>query len=258
MTVAAATEFRARLLLERNVMVYRRAWMTILSGFFEPLFYLFALGLGLGYFVGKIDAPGGLVDYASFVAPALLAASAMNGAVYDATNVFWKLKYAKIYDAMLATPMGPTDVAAGETAWAIFRGLLYSAGFLVTTVVLGLIHSAWGILALPAAVLVGFAFAGAGVAVMTYARSWQDLELVQVALLPMFLFSATFFPLSTYPAAVEWLVRVTPLYHAIELLRALLLGSVGLAQLVNVAYLVVLGTLGLLVARRRVARLLLT
>ena len=100
-------------------MVYRRAWMIIFSGVFEPLFYLFSLGIGLGHFVGKVPGPGGeLVDYSSFVAPALLASAAMNGAIYDATNVFWKMKYMKTYDALLSTPIGPADIAVGETAWA--------------------------------------------------------------------------------------------------------------------------------------------
>lgn len=249
---------RSHLLLERNVMVYRRVWMVVLSGFFEPLFYLFSLGIGLGHYVGTVQAPGGAaIDYASFVAPALLAASAMNGAVYDATNVFWKLKYAKVYDAMLATPVGPEDVALGETAWALFRGLLYSAAFLAVVTALGLVHSAWALLALPAALLVSFAFAGAGVAATTYMRSWQDFELLQLALLPMFLFSATFFPLSTYPEVAQVIVRLTPLYHAVSLLRSLTLGAVGPGQLVDAAYLAVLGTVGVALAARRMGRLLL-
>jgi lipooligosaccharide transport system permease protein len=249
---------RGRLLFERNLMVYRRSWMIIFSGVFEPLFYLFSMGIGLGHFVGKVPGPGGeLVDYASFVAPALLAAAAMNGAVYDATNVFWKMKYAKTYDAVLATPVGPGDVAVGETSWALFRGFLYAVSFMCVAAVLGLIESAWGVLALPAAVLIGFAFAGVGVAATTYMRTWQDFEFLGLVQLPMFLFSATFFPISTYPDAIQWAVRCSPLYHANELLRALYLGSVGWAQVVNVLYLVLLGLIGLLVAQRRIGKLLL-
>ena len=258
MTAAAIAGSRGRLLFERNLMVYRRAWMIIVSGVFEPLFYLFSMGIGLGHFVGKVPGPGGvLVDYSSFVAPALLASAAMNGAVYDASNVFWKMKYAKVYDAVLSTPIGPVDVAVGETAWALFRGFLYALAFMCVAGSLGLIESVWGLLALPGAVLIGFAFAGVGVAATTYMRSWQDFELIALVQLPMFLFSATFFPISTYPEAIQWVVRCSPLYHAIELLRALNLGTVGWAQLVNVTYLVLLGTLGLLVAQRRIGKLLL-
>ena len=253
MTTLAST--RGHLLFERNLMVYRRSWMIIFSGLFEPLFYLAALGFGLGHFVGSV----GGVSYASFIAPALLASSAMNGAVYDATtNVFWKLRYAKVYDAVLATPLGPTDVAVGETSWAQFRGLLYAAGFLVTAAALGLIHSWWGLLALPASIVVGFCFAGVGIAASTFIRSWQDFDLVQMVQLPMFLFSATFFPISVYPPGVQWIVRFSPLYNAIVLIRSLTLGTVSWTILLNIAYLLALGGIGIVVARRRMAGLLLT
>jgi lipooligosaccharide transport system permease protein len=229
--------------------------MTIFSGFIEPLFYLFAMGYGLGHFVGEIHG----VSYASYIAPALLASAAMNGAIYDATtNVFWKLRYGKVYDSMLATPLGPVDVAVGETAWAQFRGLLYAIGFMITIAALGAIHSWWGLLALPAALVVGFGFAGVGIGVATFLRSWQDFELVQIVLLPMFLFSATFFPLSIYPVAIQWFVRFSPLYHAIHLIRALTLGGVAPTDLIDVAYLLVLGVAGIAIARRRMAGLLLT
>ena len=255
MTALALTRTRGHLLFERNLMVYRRAWMTIFSGFFEPLFYLFSLGLGLGHFVGKVHG----VSYASYIAPALLASAAMNGAVYDATtNVFWKLRYGKVYDSILATPLAPVDVAIGETAWAQFRGALYATGFVVTAAALGLLHSWWAVLALPAAMVVGFGFAGIGIAASTFLRTWQDFEMVQIVLLPMFLFSATFFPLSTYPVAIQWFVRFSPLYHAITLIRSLTLGSVGPVNVLNAAYLLVLGVIGIAIARRRRAGLLLT
>jgi len=250
---------RGALLFERNWMVYRRAWMIIFSGFFEPLFYLASMGIGLGHYVPHVDVAGvGEISYASFIAPALLASAAMNGAVYDSTNVFWKMKYAKTYDAMLSTPLGPTDVAVGETAWALFRGLLYAAAFLVVAAALGLIHSAWAVLVLPAALVIGFGFAGVGIAGTTYMRNWQDFEFLAIIQLPMFLFSATFFPLSVYPEALQWVVRCTPLYNAIALMRGLMLGSVGWYQLVNVAYLVVMGLVGVRIAGRRVHDLLLT
>ena len=248
---------RGALLFERNWMVYRRTWMIIFSGLFEPLFYLASMGIGLGHYVPHVDVGVGLISYASFIAPALLAAAAMNGAVYDSTNVFWKMKYAKVYDAMLSTPIGPTDVAVGETAWALFRGLLYAAAFLVVAAVLGLIHSPWAVLALPAALLIGFGFAGVGIAGTTYMRNWQDFEFLAIVQLPMFLFSATFYPLSVYPEALQWVIRCTPLYNAIALMRALMLGSVGWYQLVNVAYLAVMGLIGIRIAGRRVHILLL-
>jgi lipooligosaccharide transport system permease protein len=254
-TAFALRRTRGHLLLERNLLVYRHAWMTIFSGFFEPLFYLFSLGLGLGHFVGPVQG----VSYASYIAPALLASSAMNGALNDAmTNVFWKLRYMKVYDSVLSTPLGPGDVAVGETVWAQFRGFLYTCGFLATVAALGLIHSTWGILALPAAMVVAFSFAGIGIGASTFIRTWQDLDFVQLVQLPMFLFSTTFYPLSVYPTAVQWVVRLSPLYHAISLVRSFTLGTVGPLDVLHAGYLLAVGLLGIALARRRMAGLLLS
>ena len=104
-------------------MVYRRTWLIIVSGFFEPLFYLFFFVYPVERFIGDITSDGETAS-TPFVAPALLASSAMNGAFYDATNVFWKLRYGKVYDSILATPIGPKDVAVGETIWAVVRAML--------------------------------------------------------------------------------------------------------------------------------------
>ncbi len=251
---------RAGVLVERNATAYRHGWYMLVTGFLEPVFYLFSLGVGLGTLVGDVDAgTGEQVPYAVFVAPAMLAASAMNGAVLDATmGVFFKLKYAKLYDSMLATPLGPRDVAVGEVAWAQLRGAFYSAAFLVVMVLAGLVHSWWALLALPAVVVVGLAFAGVGMAATTWMRSWQDFDLVTLATLPMFLFSATFYPLSTYPPGLRWVVEATPLYHAVALVRGLCLGAVGPALLGHLAYLLVLGLAGTLLAGRRLQRLLLS
>lgn len=249
----------SRVVLERNFVVSRRVWRVMLSGFVEPVVYLLSLGIGLGALIGQVPVDGGRsVPYPVFVAPALLAASAMNGAVYDSTfNVFWKLKYGKIYDAQLATPLGPRDVAIGEVAWAQLRGGLYAAMFVVVMLLAGVLTSWWALLALPAAAVVGLAFAGVGMAATTFMRSWQDFDLVNLAILPMFLFSATFYPLSTYPDSVQWVVRLTPLYHAVSLIRALTLGMVGWGVLGHLLYLSAMGLVGLVIAARRLERLLL-
>ena len=216
------------------------------------------MGVGLGHYVGKVPVEGvGLIGYGSFVAPALLASAAMNGATYECVNIFFKLKYAKTYDAILSTPVGPRDIAAGEISWTLFRGLLYAVGFLIVVAALNLIHSGWAVLALPAALLIGFGFAGLSVAGATFMRSWQDFEVFGLIQLPMFLFSATFYPLSVYPSALQWVVRCTPLYNSIALMRALMLGGVGWQQLVNVAYLAAMGLIGVLITGRRIGRLLL-
>jgi lipooligosaccharide transport system permease protein len=247
------------LIVERNAMVYRRTWLILFSGFFEPLFYLFFFVYPFQEFIGgDVILSGETVEYAAFVAPALLAASAMNGAFYDATNVFWKLRYGKVYDAMLSTPVSPGDVAVGETMWAVVRSLLYSTAFLAVIASLGVLDSWWALLVLPACFVIGFGFAGAGIAAVTWMRSWQDFDLVQLVMLPMFLFSATFYPISVYPTVLEWVVRCLPLYHGIELVRSLTTGTVGAFQLVNVAYLVAMGLVGMFIASRRIDKLLLT
>jgi lipooligosaccharide transport system permease protein len=224
------------------------------------VFYLFSLGVGLGALVGTVTTDSGTeVPYAAFVAPALLAASAMNGAVYDSTfNVFFKLKYAKLYDSVLSTPLGPRDVAVGEISWALMRGQVYAIAFLIVAAVAGLVQSWWALLALPAATLIGFAFASVGMAATTYMRSWVDFDYVQLAILPMFLFSATFFPLSTYPPSLQWVVQATPLYHGVALVRDLMIGSISAGMLWHVAYLVVMGLVGFVIAARRLERLLLS
>jgi lipooligosaccharide transport system permease protein len=249
----------SRHLVERHARVYRHAWLILVSGFFEPLFYLLSIGVGLGKLVGEVPGPdGNMISYASFVAPALLATASMNGAVFDSTfNVFFRLKYDKLYDAALATPMRPGDVALGEISWALIRGGLYACAFMIIMLSMGLVHSVWAVLAIPVALLIGFAFAGAGMAATTFIRSWQHFEFVLLATLPMFLFSTTFYPLGVYPRAIQYIVDWSPLYQGIALLRGLTLGYVGPGLLWHVLYLAAMGVTGLAIAGRRISRLLL-
>jgi lipooligosaccharide transport system permease protein len=246
-------------LVERNFLVYKRAWIVFLTGFLEPVLYLFSIGIGVADLVDKFELPDGtLVGYTEFVAPALLAAAAMQGALFDATyNIFFRMKYAKLYDAVLSTPLRPWDVATGEVTWALLRGAAYSAMFVVVMVAMGLTSSWWTVLALPAAMLIGYAFAGAGMALTTWMKSWQDFEYIQLVVVPMFLFSGTFYPLDTYPTGLQWIVQATPLYQGVVLCRGFATGSVGWELLVAVGYLAAMGTLGMYVASRRLAKLLL-
>lgn len=245
-------------LVQRNYLVYRRAWVVFLTGFFEPVFYLFSIGVGVSQLVGGVTMPGGeVVAYTAFVAPAMLAASAMNGAVFDSTyNIFFRLKYEKLYDTVLATPMRPWDIATGEITWALLRGGIYSSAFLGVMALMGLVESWWALLALPATLLIGFAFAGVGMALTTFMRSWQDFEFVTLTIIPMFLFSATFYPLSVYPAALQWLIELTPLYRSVLLCRELVTGALTWGSAVSVVYLLAMGTMGLMVASRRLSSLL--
>jgi len=245
-------------IIERNRFIFRRGWIVIFSGFFEPVFFLLGIGFGLGSLIGTVTGPDGTqIPYAVFVAPALLATAAMNGAVYDSTNMFFRLRYEKAYDGMLATPMDVGDIALGEVSWALGRGALYGLGFLVVMFVFGLVPSPWGVLALPASMLIGFATAAAGLAATTYMRSWQDLDLLFVVILPLFLFSGTFFPIDTYPEPLRTIVEFSPLYRGVDLVRGLTLGIVGISQLIDVIYLGAMGLLFVFVASRRLGKMLL-
>lgn len=247
-------------LVHRNFLVYRHGWVVFLTGFFEPVFYLLSIGIGVSQLVPAIPLPGGqLVGYTVFVAPAMLASSAMNGAIFDSTyNIFFRMKFAKLYDTVLATPMRPWDIATGEITWALLRGGIYSAVFLLVMTAMDLVLSWWALLALPATLLIGFAFAATGMALTTFMTSWQHFEFVQLAVMPMFLFSATFYPVSVYPAGLQWLVECTPLYRSVVLCRELVTGSLTWASAVSVVYLLAMGAIGLYVASRRLSQLLLT
>ncbi len=250
----------ARMLVQRNAMSFRRSSIVpFVTGFLEPVFYLFSLGVGLGALVGSVATDRGtLVPYAAFVAPAMLATSAMNAGVMDSTfNVFFKLKYARLYDSVLATPMGPRDVAVGEVAWSLLRGGSYAAVFLLVAALAGLVPSWWGLLALPAAGFVGFAFSAMGMCATTFMRSWVDFDLINLVVRPMFLLSATFFPLAAYPSWGQTLVQATPLYHGVALCRALTLGELDTGLWWHVLVLAALGGVGVLGAARRFDRLLL-
>ena len=247
------------LLVLRNYVVYRRYWKLFITGFLEPIFYLFSIGIGVGQLITSFEFNGEAIPYAEFVAPAMLAASAMNGALIDSTYAFFfKLKYDKLYDQMLATPLSTSDIARGEITWGLLRGGTYSAAFLVVMTAMGLVDSWWALLALPAALLIGFAFAAVCMALTTYMTSWQDFDKITLVQLPLFLFSATFFPVTAFEGVLRWVVEATPLYRGVVLCRELTTGALSWGSAVSVVYLVVMGLIGMAIVRRRLDRLLLT
>jgi len=202
-------------------------------------------------------ADGRMVAYAAFVAPALLATAAMNGAVFETIfNVFFKLNYAKTYDGVLATPMGITEIALGEMLWALMRALLYAIAMFVIMLTFGLILSPWGILMVPAALLSAAAFAAAGLAGTSYLRTVNDFDVpMGLVVMPMFLFSGTFFPIEALVSGpLLWLIQATPLYHAISLVRGLSTGLVGMAQVWDTIYLVVFFAICMWIAMRQMER----
>lgn len=233
--------------LERGMISVRRQnWGVIVSGFFEPVLYLLAMGLGMGGLVGQVTGPGGQpISYAAYIAPALLATSAMNGAVYDSTwNVFFKLNYAKLYQAMLQTSLGPLDVALGEILLALLRGLLYSIGFMVVLVCMGLVTSWWALLMIPAALLIALGFASFGMGITSFFTTFQQMDLISFIMLPMFLLSATFYPISIYPRAAQWAIEVMPLWHGVEMMRQFSVGHVTAVTAGHAAYFLVMTVLG--------------
>jgi lipooligosaccharide transport system permease protein len=244
----------ARSVLGRGLLATRSTnLLVVLTGVLEPIFYLLALGIGLGSYIGGVtDGLGNVIPYAAFIAPALLAVSAMNGAIYDSTwNVFFKMHFSKLYQGMLATSLGPLDVALGEISLALVRGAAYGTTFLLVMQVLGL-NLAWSsLLALPAILVMAFAFASLGMGVTSYLRTVQHMGWVQFVLLPMFLFSATFYPITVYPQAIQWVIQALPLWHGVELVRGLTTGALSFGMLGHVLYFAVMIAAGLFFTTRR-------
>ena len=259
-TLAAPSPRRSLRMVQRNLLVYKHTWMVIVSGFFEPLFYLLGIGIGLGSMVPAVEG----VSYSAFIAPGLLASSCLNGAISDGFfNIHFKLYFQKTYDGILATPMRVPDVVFGEMLWALGRGSLYAAVFLAVVLVLGeasgrtMLISPWAVLAWPAAVLAAATFSAMAICLTTFARKVQDFDMVMGLLMtPMFLFSGIFVPVAQFPEPVQWIIRATPLYHAVELLRQLTTGSVNTGIIEHIAYLVVSGAVAFCVAMYRLERTL--
>jgi lipooligosaccharide transport system permease protein len=235
--------------------MYRRAWMADLSTtFFTPLLYLASLGAGLGHLVGHgraLPSLGGQT-YLSFVAPALLAATAMQVALAQATYEVWGARnfWSGAYRSMQASPISVNQIVFGHMAWVAVRVEVATALYLGVSAAFGTVHSAEAIAALAVGPLVGLAFATPIAAYSVTARHDQPFSLVfRLLMLPLFLFSGTFFPLSQLPEALRWLAYLLPLWHGVELSRALYAGHFPvLAGLGHLAYLAGLAGSGLIVA----------
>ncbi|GAB2891201.1 ABC transporter permease [Neomicrococcus lactis] len=250
----------AKSVIQRGLLATKTSNASIMiSGFVEPVLYLLSMGIGLGSIVGDVTGPGGhTMSYAAYIAPALLAVSAMNGAIYDSTmNVFFKMNYAKLYQNMLYTSLGPLDVAIGEIFLALLRGFMYATGFTIIMWFMGLITHPAGLLMVPAAVLIAFGFASIGMGITSYLKTFQQLDWITFVMLPMFLFSATFYPLSVYPQAIQWFIQAMPLWHGVELLRQLSIGYFTPGMLVHVGYFVLMIVVGVTLTTRRLRALFL-
>lgn len=259
-SLAALYSGNARSVIARGLLATRSTnWLVMLSGFVEPVLYLLSMGIGLGSLVGAVTGPGGQpISYAAYIAPALLATSAMNGAVYDSTwNVFFKMNFAKLYQGMLYTSLGPLDVALGEIFLALLRGFVYATGFTVVMAAMGLVTSPLALLMVPASVFIAFGFASFGMGITSFIKSFQGMDWINFVMLPMFLFSATFYPLSVYPEAIQWIIQALPLWHGVELLRELGAGVIGWNTAGHLLYYVVMIVLGLILTTSRLRKLFL-
>jgi lipooligosaccharide transport system permease protein len=222
--------------------VYKRTWKgTLISSFLLPLLYLAAMGIGLGSFVDSngTGALGG-VSYLQYIAPGLLAATALQVAVGESTYpVMSGLKWQKFFFSMIATPLRPADVVYGQLAFIAFRVGSTCAVFLVVIAAFGGLQSPLGVLALPVALLVGMAAAAPVAAYATTLENDSGFAMIfRFGVVPAFLFSGAFFPVSQLPNWIEWLAYVSPLWHGVDLCRALSTGTVvPWLALVNVTYL---------------------
>lgn len=245
--------------LERGLkVILRNNWVVLFSGFVEPVLYLLSMGVGLGTLVGSVEFRQQPVPYAVYIAPALMAVSAMNGALYDSTyNVFFKLNHSKLYEQMLSTSLGPVDVALGEIGLAMFRGLLYAIGFMAVTTIMGLNVSWWALLAIPAALFMAFSFASIGLSLTSYMSNYRHLDLVYFVTLPMFLLSGVFFPLSAYPPVLQWVMQLLPLWHGVDMIRQLTTGLVDSSILLHLLYYLGMSLIGIIWAPSRLKALFL-
>ncbi|MCI2265052.1 ABC transporter permease [Sediminivirga luteola] len=238
--------------------------VIFLSGFLEPVLFLTSFGLGVSPMISGIEAEqAGLagqdtISYAAFIAPALLAVSAMNGAVFDSTwNVFFKLKITKLYQTMMSTSLGPVDVAVGEICLALFRGGIYALGFLGVLLGAGLVGPASAVLMWFTALFIALGFACIGMAATSFMKRFQQMDWMMMVLIPMFLFSATLFPIDVYPAGVQWVIQALPLWHGVELMRDIAFWQFSGLTLVHLGYYLAMIVAGGALAAYRMKRLFL-
>lgn len=254
-----ATGRQSARVAERNIdTLSAGSWIFVLTGFFEPLFYLLAIGVGLGTQIGTMTlADGHVISYAAFVAPAMVASYAMSSALAETTFTFvGRLRYLRVYDAILNTPVRPVEIALGELGWATVRVCLYAAAFLAIMTAVGYTTPLRALAAVPAAAVAAVAFGSVGILAATLVRGWQEFDALALVQFALFMFSGTFVPVDAYPAVLRWIVEATPLYHAVSLIRAVTTGTAGWSQWVNAGYLIVLAAVALAVAARRIEHML--
>jgi len=235
---------------------YRRTWRgSISTTVVSPVLYLAAMGVGLGSLVHRSSAIGG-VTYLQFIGPGLLAATAMQVAAAESTyTVLGAFKWVRVYHAMAATPLMPIDILLGHLLWLATRIAMASGVYLAVVAAFGGIKSPLGLAAWPACLLIGMAFAGPIVAFSSSRQKDSGFAaLNRFAIVPMFLFSGTFFPVTQLPEVLRWIAYATPLWHGVELVRSLTLGHLAAADIAHVGYLALWAAVGIALAARQYQR----
>ena len=219
----------ARAVFSRNLLVWRRLfWPALVMNFGEPALYLLGLGLGLGHFIGEMDG----VSYLAFLASGILASSAMNTASFEGMySVYTRMGPQKTYDAMLATPLRVQDIVFGEMLWCAAKAAFSAVGIFIVALAIGLITSPSALWVVPAAILIGLAFAGPAIMMSAIARNYDFFNYYVVLLLtPMLLVSGVFYPIDSLPAGLRPWLDLLPLTHAVELMRGIMLEEVALLR----------------------------
>ena len=240
--------------LQRHLTVFARNWRVSVSlNFIEPLLILTALGIGLGFYVQPIEG----LPYLNYLAPGIIASSAMYATCYECTyGTFIRLEFQKTFQAMVATPLSMDDVIMGEILWGTFKSVMYAAIILLVITVMGLVASPW-------ALLIPLVAAAAGLQFAVLSMLWTGLmpnidsfsHFFSLFLTPLFLFSGVFFPLSGLHPAIQTLAWLSPLYHVVTLTRNLVLGDVSPALVGHFIWLIVVTALLLPVAMYLMRRL---
>ncbi|MDN5348089.1 MAG: lipooligosaccharide transport system permease protein [Clostridia bacterium] len=249
-----ALSYRLFKVFWRDFVVFRKTWLTnIMFNFLEPLFYLAAMGYGLGYYIPSIKG----MSYLEFLAPGLIASSAMWAAASECTyDSFVRMRFQKTYHAIIATPLSVDEVVAGEMVFGVFKSVFYGSIILLVISILGLVRSPWALLIPFVMILCGLPFAELG---MIWTGLVPKIDTFSyfftLIITPMFLFSGIFFPLDSLPAVVQKIAFFLPLYHVVELTRALVLGQVNWNLLGHALWLLVFSAIffypPLILMRRR-------
>ncbi len=223
---------------QREVSVYKYVYKsTMLSNLMDPLVYLMALGFGLGAYVNRMQG----LPYIQFIAPGLISSSIMVAASFETTiNTFVRIHFDRVYDAMMATPVTVEDIVVGEMMWAMTRSTIYATVMLGVVTALGLTQSWYAIFVPFMGALGGLMFAILGLTYTSFLKSITQVSFYFTLFqTPLFLFSGVFYPIDALPEAVKTAVFLSPLYHLVEVVRPLVLGRIGDAVLIHLAWMLV-------------------